>query len=148
MAMISWLTGLFAEIEEKRESTALEVGKEVISPRMQLAHAVLLIDLALVDNDFGDDEHEFIKHRLCNILKVDLDSAYHLIAKAEEVLAEGRSIDALGKQLQKELGAQEREDIVHSLDRLIEVDGSAVSFELKLRERYAQLLGVRVRRRG
>lgn len=145
--MIAWLTGLFGEIEAKRESSAVEAEKEAISSKVQLAHAVLLLDLALVDNEFGDDEHEFIKHRLCNILKVDLDSAYHLIAKAEELVGEDRNIDAFGKRLQDELGAREREDIVHSLDRLIEVDGSAVSFELKLRERYAQILGVRVRRR-
>ncbi len=111
---------------------------------IELAYAVLMIDLALVDNNFNKNEHEFVKVTLGKLFNLSLDEVYKLMDDAQQIVTENHDADDFACHLKNSLHAEKREELVGILDNLLAVDGRRNSFEIDLRDRYQMLLGVRV----
>ena len=126
------------------EPTPATAPKIESASLLELAFTVLLVDLALVDNEFHDLEHRFIKTRLVDIFKISLDQAYALIEQADRIVAQNNDSDSYARYLAEVLSAESREKLVALLDELMRVDGRIDSFEVGLKQRYQRLLGVTV----
>jgi len=118
--------------------------KKENSHSIELAYAVLMIDLALVDNDFNKKEHAFVKTTLCELFELSLDQVYELMDEAQQIVTVNHDADDFAYHLKNTLHAETREELVAILDNLLSLDDRQDSFELDLRNRYQMLLGVRV----
>ncbi len=110
----------------------------------QLALTVVLVDMAMVDNDFDYKEHSFILNQITQRFALSKDDVYALINEAESIITQNDDIDSYGRALQKFINAEERETVMILLDKLIMIDSERNPYEIKLRQRYEKLLGVRV----
>lgn len=119
---------------------ALERQNKIIS-----ALAVVLVDIALVDNEFGYDEHDFILTYFTREYGLSKTEIYGLIEKAKEVIASEKDIDNYGRVLHDELSIEERESLMAAIDELLHSDSEKDRYEELLRARYEKLLGVRVK---
>mgnify|MGYP002713332325 CR=1 FL=1 len=112
--------------------------------RKGVAIAVLLVDIALVDNEFDPKEHEWVIKLLMSFLSLSRDRAYELLDKATDIVETNRDPEAYAVYLRDTIPATERESIVELLDEIVKADHDKDHFELRLRERYQELLGVKV----
>lgn len=119
---------------------ALERQNKIIG-----ALAVVLVDIAMVDNEFGYEEHDFIKEYFTNEYGLSKTEIYDLIGKSKEILAAAQDIDHYGKVLSDELSVDDREALMVTIDELLHSDSEKDRFEEMLRARYEKLLGVRVK---
>ncbi len=120
-----------------------ELKKENLK-RYQQALAVVLVDIALVDNEFDYAEHAFIFNALAEQFNLTKDQLYKLIEEAESLVNESNDIDSYGTILRDLISSEECESVMHTLDQLAKIDNNRSHYESKLRQRYEKLLGVRV----
>ncbi len=111
----------------------------------QLALTVVLVDMAMVDNDFDYKEHSFILNQITQRFALSKDDVYALINEAESIITQNYDVDSYGKTLRKFINAEEQEAVMMLLDKLIMIDNERNPYEIKLRQRYEKLLGVRVK---
>lgn len=111
---------------------------------LELAYAVVLVDLAFVDDDFTIVEHEFIKTRLQGLFSLELDETYDLIREAQDIIRNNDTIAIYTECLKEKLSAEEKEKLIRMLDQMIRFEGKEHGFEQTLRDRYEHMLGVRV----
>lgn len=149
--MKKWLLKMIDLVYEQLSEETLvdkspleDQDREAVAGKTALAYAVLLVDLALVDQRFSIREHAFVKSKLREVLGLSLDEVYALIDRADEIVRETDHADTYAMHLSEVLSAELREQLVVVLDELLHVDGRAGSFETGLRDRYQMLLGVRV----
>ena len=111
---------------------------------IQLALTVMLVDVALVDNDFDDDEYRAIHHVLRAKLGIDSPEAHELISEAREVVKQStEEVESFSTFLLSRLNETEREKLVIDLVELMGTDGVIHPFEVDLKLRYEKLLGLK-----
>ncbi|OVE82026.1 hypothetical protein BVY03_01900 [bacterium K02(2017)] len=111
---------------------------------IQQAVAVMLMDLAHVDDEFKIDEINYIKSNLCRIFGITLDHAYRLIDQAQVIVNKNTQQDEIVKKLKSKFSSSQREELIKSMGELYSLDDRKDYFEAKLIQRYERLLGVRV----
>lgn len=141
MSLKGFITKILSLPKEKK---LIKAQKEENLKRYQQAMAVVMVDIALVDNDFSYAEHGFILSKLSDKFGLDKDRRYALIQEAEAIVHESKDIDSYGKVLRDLISCDERESIIHTLDQLSYIDNERSTYETKLRQRYERLLAVRV----
>ncbi|QFI37927.1 TerB family tellurite resistance protein [Moritella marina ATCC 15381] len=118
-------------------------SKVTYSEDVRMSLAVILVDLACIDNDFCDDEHKYIKNKLCSYFKITLDESYVLIEKATNIAEHNLSQDSFAEYLKQNISAEAREDMLKIMNEIVWADSEFVSFEKRLKTRFAKILGVR-----
>lgn len=139
MSLLEKIQSLFTKSPQKRK-----LNKD---KNRELAQCLtlLLIDIASVDNTISYEEHDLIAATLDKQFVVTKDETYSLIAEAKETLQSGSNLDSYATMLTEITTAEERESIISTVDALVKADGISDQYEIKLRNRYERLLGVRVK---
>lgn len=111
-------------------------------PKRDIALAILLMDIALVDNNFDIKEHEWIKKILEGCFKLNSEKVISLIEIAKLETENSKDIDSYAQYLRLTLTPKERLEVYNIFEQLIKVDKIIDSFEKKLVQKYKNLLGV------
>lgn len=132
-------TNLFHKTERKGILTDPQQREKALSI------TIMLVDISKVDNSFDYDEHAYITQFLNKLFVVTKDEIYALLAEAEQIVNSNANLDNYATILQSYTNAEEREEFIKIIDSLIAVDGISNQYEVKLRNRYERLLGVKVK---
>lgn len=109
--------------------------------QIDLAWAVLLVDMASIDNDFSPRESYFIKQQLKEHLGVSYDQAVELVKEATKLVEKG-NVAEFGEYLREHVSEGKRKELLSVLDSLIAEDHIHHPFEKDLRERFVKRLGL------
>ena len=142
-------------LDELKSLSPLERWKDLLhsvsvslgfsNPRLESALALILVDLAMIDDEFDSEEQVLIRDFLCSMFHLSEHQAHELIGKANKRLAKGIETAKLQSLLKKNFTYQERAIIVAKMEEILEIDGVVHPFEVDLRARYAELLGVPIK---
>lgn len=111
---------------------------------IEFAVAVMLVDLASCDQHFDQVEYDTITAGLSRVFGLNQIEVTGLIQRANIAIQGLRGTDNFAKLIRESLPQEKREDVMKLIDELIAADGVLDGFELLLRRRYAQLLGIGV----
>lgn len=118
-------------------------GKRPASTRdLELALAVLLVELASCDQNFDQNEYELIAAGLKSVLGTDRTDVSALINQANLALADLRGTSSYGELLKEHLKESDRLAILEIVDGIINSDGKVDGYELYVRGKIARTLGV------
>ena len=107
-----------------------------------LAAAALLVEAAMLDGHFGEDEQEQIEHALKDGFELDDRTVNALIAKAEEAARHSVEWQGFTAQIKDACDHDERVQIVEMLWRVALADDELHDFEASLIRRICGLLYV------
>lgn len=109
--------------------------------KIDIAYTILLVNLACIDNDFSPRESYYIKHALREHLDVSYDESVALVKRAKKIIDEKDiNLDNFGRYLRKHLTKSKRDELLETMDTLIDEDRLKHPLEKHLRERYRKLL--------
>ena len=132
-------SGLSKEEEMLKEALSEDNPDEF---KLPLAYAFLLVDLALVDHQFHKREYAIIFKKLEQILGLSEEEIRNLIDHASSLIGAQRSSSAYAEYLREKLSSEKRQELMGVIEEMIAADGREEGFELYLRERYSELLGL------
>ncbi|MCB0331529.1 MAG: TerB family tellurite resistance protein [Bdellovibrionales bacterium] len=110
--------------------------------KIDLAYAVLLVNIASIDGDFSPRESYYIKSQLKSHLGVEFEQAVKLVDEAKGIVNGDEDLNHFGEFLRNHLSHTSRQGLLDSIDGLIEEDHIDHPFEQDLRKRYVKLLGI------
>ena len=146
--MLSKLSGFLANILNEHGASSLspedrELLKGLeseVTPSEPLAYAVLLVDLATVDQKFDKREHAIISGTLKELFNSTPREADDLIAEARHVLAAFRDSVSFVSKIKEEYSSDERAQLYAIIEKVIGADLKENSYETLLREKFRKLL--------
>lgn len=109
---------------------------------IQLATAMILVEIASSDHMIDRFELSVIHSGLKAIFRISDESASGLLAKARSALASMRSSSAEASMLKEHLDIATKRAIANTIDTLIRCNGVVDSMEVYLRHRFRTLLGL------
>ncbi len=116
-------------------------GKNAPSKRsLELAMAVLLVDLAGCDENFEQREYQVIVSGLQRMFGTSRSEVSALVNQATLELANLRGPSRFAELLKENLNLQERQRIMQIVEEIIMADAKEDSFEIYLRNKLANLL--------
>lgn len=115
---------------------------------LELAAAALLIEAAMLDGTFDDDERATIERLLADHFKLDDAQLADLMKDAEATIAEAGELYTLTRTVKEELDIDERITIIEMLWEVAYADGELHDYESNLARRMAGLLYVSDRDSG
>lgn len=117
-------------------------GKKPTQNDIDLALAVILLDVALSDDDLDPRELEFVKHALRDFAGQTDREVEELIESAHEARTSFRSSAGAVRTLATTLGKEERTEVYKMISQLVKIDGSVGEFESYLQKKFGSLLGI------
>ena len=108
---------------------------------LDLARAILFVDLALIDGNFEAREYEFIMNSLQQDLGISHQDAINLVKTASSQI-QYRGSHSFAVELQRRLDVSARQQIMNQVRHLIMVDNQSDGFEKYLEKKFSDLLGV------
>jgi len=135
--MISRLKALFGDGGQER-------GRD----ELQLAAAALLVEAALMDEDFDAVERKTITHLLCRRFSLTEAEAKDLIAEAESAVAAETQILPFTRVVKDRLSNKERIGLIEMLWEVAYADGKLHDYEAHLLRRIGGLIYVTDKDRG
>lgn len=123
-------------------------GHEVLVDEIQLAAIVLLVEVAMIDTRFDDDERTRIRAFACDQFGLSPADADCLIDAAEAAVAESTQLYGFTKTIRKGFSYQDRVLLMESLCHVVYADGVVDPFEDQLLRRIGGLIYVTDRDRG
>lgn len=111
---------------------------------LELALAVLLVDLAGCDQNFEPQEYNVIINGLRRIFGTSKAEVAALVQQANLVLANLRGTKKFGDLLSTNLGEEEKKAVMEIIEEVIQADGKEDGFETYLRHKLAGILGIKV----
>ena len=117
---------------------------EPVDPEQEkkLAAAALMVEVALQDGDFSDNERHRIRTLLVERLHLPEDQADQLLAEAEAHVENSHQILSFTRTIKDHFDQQGRENIMELLWEVVYADGREDAFESNLMRRIAGLLYV------
>lgn len=141
--VVDTLNNLFAKnnaVNQRRD--AYRKKKQVNNKELEVALAVILVDLASCDQNFEPQEYAVIQKGLTRLFGTDKSEVSALINQATTVLGNLRGSASYVKKLKDNLSLEERQTVMDIIDDVIESDGVEDGFEVYLRTKFADLLGI------
>lgn len=135
---------IFANHNRSLENGRTKKGKAVKAKELEMAVAVLLVDLASCDQHFDTCEFQTISKGLNKLFGTSLQEVSQLVQQATQALAMLRGSAKFATLLKDNLPLEERKKIMEVIEDVIQADGVVDGFEIYLRHKYADLLGVPV----
>ncbi|MFT7684104.1 MAG: putative tellurite resistance protein B-like protein [Moritella dasanensis] len=80
---------------------------------------------------------------MCSYFEITLDESYILIEKATNIAENNLSQDSFAEYFKQNISAEERECMLKIMNEIVWADKEFVSFEKRLKTRFAKILGVR-----
>jgi len=115
---------------------------------LKIAAAALLVEGAIMDGDFGDDERAVVMRLLKERFQLTSQDAQALIAEAEETVAESNEIYTLSRTIKDNFEHAERVELIEMLWEVAYADGVLHDYETNLVRRLSGLLYVSDRESG
>lgn len=115
---------------------------------LELAAAALLVEAAVLDGEFDDNERATIERLLKDHFKVDEAEAKSLVADAEQTIAKSNELYTLTRTIKDHMEIDERVQIMEMLWEVAYADGEVHHYESNLVRRLAGLLYVPDRESG
>lgn len=109
---------------------------------VQLATAIILVEVASSDHMIDRFEKSVIHNSLKSIFRISDESASGLLAKARSALSSMRSSSAEASLLKDSLDITTKRAVANTIDTLIRCNGVVDSMEVYLRHRFRSLLGL------
>ncbi len=134
------LEGLFGKTE--KSASKQKKKRNVPTADLELAFTVLLVDMASCDQNFAPDEYLIIGGGLRRLFGTPKERVKALVNQANMVLANLRGTSRFAQLLRDNLDQEEKQAILETLDELIGSDGLEDGFEVYLRTKFADLLGM------
>ncbi len=110
--------------------------------QLELALAVLLVELASSDEGFAQKEYQVIIRALHQVFGVARDRAKRHINEAVTILKNLRSTSEYALRLREHLTANELTLVARCIDDVMDADGVQDGFEIYYRRRFRELLGI------
>jgi uncharacterized tellurite resistance protein B-like protein len=109
---------------------------------VQLATAMILVEVASSDHMIDRFEKSVIHNSLKSIFRISDENAVGLLAKARSALSSMRSSSAEASMLKDHLDPATKRAVANTIDTLIRCNGVIDSMEVYLRQRFRSLLGL------
>lgn len=110
---------------------------------LELAVAVLLVDLASCDQNFDQQEYEAIVNGLKRMFGTQRHEVRALINEATVLLQDLRGPTRFAELLRDNLPAEQKQKIMEIIDETIQADSVEDGFETYLRHKFADMLGIK-----
>jgi uncharacterized tellurite resistance protein B-like protein len=117
-------------------------GNTVTQQQLELALAVLLVELASSDEGFAQKEYQVIILGLNRVFGVPRDRAQRHINEAVTVLKNLRSTAEYALRLREHLSRDDLMLVGRCIDDVMDADGVQDGFEIYHRRRFRELLGI------
>ncbi|NMC64454.1 MAG: hypothetical protein GYA55_14915 [SAR324 cluster bacterium] len=111
---------------------------------LELALAVILVDLASTDEAFDPSEYEVISRGLKEVFGTTKDRVQQLVNQSRQILESLRGTNKYTNMLRDNLNNTEKKEILAIIDDLIAADGKEDPFEVYMKSRIAKALGFEV----
>lgn len=147
--LINTMESIFANTNQAIKSSIQSSPKLKKAPKkdLELALAVLLVDLASCDQNFDPHEYHLISNGMRRMFGTTKDQVQALVNQANLVLKNLRGTARFGELLKNHLSEAERMAIMEIIDDIISSDKKEDGFEVYLRHKIADLLQVKIAER-
>ena len=115
---------------------------------LHIAAAALMVEAALLDGDFDEDEKAAIVHACKRHFDIDCETAHKLVEEAERQQKNAVDIHKFVSRFAPHFDHEERLQIMEMLWEVVYADGSLHSYEANLMRRVCGLLGVKDKENG
>ncbi|MBT5767057.1 MAG: TerB family tellurite resistance protein [Kordiimonadaceae bacterium] len=133
MSIIKKIGNFFAaETTEQSKTQPIDAEK--------LAAAALMVEVAMQDGDYDQDERNVIEGILINKLKLSSEDALELLAIAEDKQSQSIQILSFTKEIKNHFDDQGRAHIMEMLWGVVFADGEEDAYESNLMRRISGLL--------
>lgn len=139
-ALVNALKSVFEEQGEGNKGKQKRRG--VPTADLELAFAVLLVDMASCDQNFEQKEYIMIGSALKRLFGTPKDRVQTLVNQANTIMNNLRGTSRYAALLRDNLDLDEKKVLMETVDELIFSDGEEGGFERYLRTKLADLLGV------
>ncbi len=116
--------------------------------RHQIAAAALLIEAALLDDEYGERERETIRRVLMDHFNLEDVEAREVLAEAQAAQQDAVQLYGFTKEIKDGLAPEERVRVIEMLWEVAYADGSLHDYEAHLVRRVAGLIYVSDQERG
>ena len=142
--LLNTVEKIFSNVESPQKNPQFKVHKTKAVPKQQLelALTVLLVDLAACDDKFQPEEYHLIANGLRRLFGTTRHQVQALVNQATQVLRNLRGTSNFAALLKENLSDEERLAIMEIIDELIHSDGVVDGFEVYLRHKLTDLLGI------
>jgi len=110
---------------------------------LELAVAVLLVDLASCDQHFDPVEYEVIVGGLRRLFGTQRHDVKSLVNEAVSMLSGMRGPQRFGDQLRENLPLEQRQIVMEIIEECIAADGQEDGYETYMRHRLNEMLGLK-----
>ena len=110
---------------------------------IELAVAILLVDLASIDQNFDMEEFSVIRDGLNRIFGTTGDEVSKLVNQATLVLRNLRGTSKFAEVLRDSLSNEDKKEIINLIDQVIAADSKMDDYEVYLKHKFADLLGLK-----
>jgi len=120
-------------------------GPGTVAPstdRLQIATCVLMLEVAMVDEEFSDDERSRILEILRTRFELDGDSAENLLHHAEKARRDSSDLWKFTNQINQHCSNAEKMQIMEEVWRVIYADGTLHGHEDYVVHKMAKLLNL------
>lgn len=123
-------------------STQFSANTETIDEKtgIELSCAILMIDIALADTNFHQEERRLISVLLSNTFEIDQTTIDELILNAEKRLEQSVSLHNFTRLLNEELEQEDKISVIENLWRVAYADGVLDKYEEYYIRKIADLL--------
>lgn len=111
---------------------------------LELALAVILVDIASTDEAFDPSEYEVISRGLKELFGSTKDRVQQLVNQSRQILDSLRGTSKYTTMLRDGLSDTEKKEILSIIDDLVAADGKEDPFEVYMKSRIAKALGFEV----
>jgi|GEM_PF-1299625 len=125
-----------------QEIVASKKKRGIEKKQLELALAVILVDMASCDQAFDSREFQVISRGLRRVFGTQKSDVMELTQKAQAVIANLRGTANFAQLLRENVTVQEREVISQVIEEVIAADGVEDGFEAYLRSKYHEILGI------
>jgi uncharacterized tellurite resistance protein B-like protein len=136
------ISGIFANHNRNTQRTTpwLKANSTVKARDIELATAVLLVELASCDENFEPREFQTIVGGIQRIFGTKADEIRKLIHEAKLAIANMRGTDKFAELLRDNLQAEQKKLIFDVIDEVIRSDGIEDDYEVFLRNKFTRLI--------
>lgn len=118
--------------------------KRATRHELELSLTILLVELASADQNFDTDEYNRIVSGLKRIFGTDRTNVSTLITQANHALGNLRGSTQYAELLRENLSPEQRQTVLEVVEEVIHADGKIDGFELYVRNKIANSLGIPV----
>ncbi len=126
-------------LEDRKVLRELSTKDEVQTSQ---AIAVLLAEIAMIDQEFDDREYGYIFKHLEEAFDLDQNEIKNLISYGARLIENLQSTEVFSNHLKETLSAEERKELLKVINGLIKADGVEHGFEVFLQDRLKLTLEV------